>query len=415
VHLNVKSQGLSEIVNEGHLPAAWTTGGAFPDFPVLPFCPCSNTQFGQSSRWRNPTAWVGACGGDGCGGQERETTAMPKHDRPIELVNGVIPILDVGPYLAGKPDALEEAARDLRYAFEKVGFYYMKGHGVPRDLIAAMYEQARRFHAQPLEKKLRLLIDKHNIGYMPMGGSTFRTSTVNRNTKPSVNEAFFLRRDRRPDDPDVVANKPLRGLNQWPLELPEFKETVLRYMAAMEDLGRRLVKVYAVALELPENFFDSMFQQPSVVQRLSHYPARPNFAENEFSIAPHTDSGFMTLLAPNAIPGLSIRLPDGAWFDAPALDDAYVVNGGDVLHRWTNERFLATPHRVIHSGETSRYAIPYFFDPHFDTLIECLPSCHSARSPAKFPPITYEQYAVWFALRNYDHQKFAAVPDRIDA
>ncbi len=309
---------------------------------------------------------------------------------PAEMVGGVIPLLDVAPYLVGTPGALEKLGAELRYAFENVGFYYMKGHGVPPDMIASMYEAARRFHAQPMEDKLKLKINKHNIGYMPKGGSTARTSKVQRNTKPSVNEAFFLRRDRAPDDPDVIADKPLRGLNQWPSDLPGFKNTVLGYMNTMEALGRRLVRIYAVALDLPEDYFDPMFETPNMVQRLSHYPAQPHFEEDEFSIAPHTDSGFMTMLAPNVVPGLSIRLPDGMWFDAPAIDDAYIVNGGDVLRRWTNERFLSTPHRVINSIGKSRYAVPYFFDPHPDTRITCLPTCQSADNPPKFPSITYD-------------------------
>jgi isopenicillin N synthase-like dioxygenase len=193
--------------------------------------------------------------------------------RPDVMIDGVIPLLDVGPYLAGEVGALQKLGGELRYAFERVSFYYMRGHGVPLPLIASMFDAARRFHAQPLDWKRRLQIDEHNIGYMGMGGSMFRTSQVQRNTKPSDNEAFFLRRDRSPDDPDVIANKKLRGLNQWPSDLPGFKETVLAYMNTMEDLGRRLVRVYAVALDLPPDFFDAMFEQPSYVQRLTHYPA----------------------------------------------------------------------------------------------------------------------------------------------
>ena len=340
---------------------------------------------------------------------------MPDDLRADVMIDGVIPLLDVGPYLANEPGALQKLGRELRYAFERVGFYYMRGHGVPPQMIASMFEAARRFHAQPLDWKLRLRINEHNIGYMGMGGSMFRTSQVQRNTKPSDNEAFFLRRERSPDDPDVIANKKLRGLNQWPSELPGFKEVVLAYMKVMEDLGRKLVRVYAVALALPPTYFDAMFEQPSLVQRLTHYPARPQRGEDDFSIAPHTDSGFMTMLAPNDMPGLSIRLPNGEWIDAPVVEDAYVVNGGDILKRWTNDRFLSTPHRVINVTERPRYAVPFFFDPHFDTQIACLPSCQTADNPAKYPAIAYEDYAIWFATRNYEHQNHAATSEKVDA
>lgn len=315
----------------------------------------------------------------------------------------MIPMLDVSRYLAGDLDELPRLGGELRYAFENVGFYYLRGHGVPRSLIDAAFAECERFHAQPAEKKLALRINHHNIGYMAMGGSVARSSKINNNTKPSVNEAFFLRRERTPDDPNVIAGKRFRGLNQWPADLPGFRETALAYMAALEELGKQLVRIYAVALDLPWDHFDAVFDQPNMIQQFTHYPPQPFYEDNQFSIAPHTNSEFMTLLAPSALPGLSIRLPDGTWFDAPSDPDAFIVNGGDILRRWTNDRFLSTPHRVINTSGRARYAIPFFFDTHPDTLIACLPSCRSSENPAKYEPITYDEYALWYAMRNYAH------------
>jgi len=321
----------------------------------------------------------------------------------MDLVDGVFPMLDVARYFAGDESELPRLGQELRYAFENVGFYYLRGHGVPQSLIDAVFAEAERFHTQPIDAKLALRINEHNIGYMPIGGSIARSSKVNNNTRPSVNEAFFLRRERTPDDPDVIANRQLRGLNQWPPNLPGFRDTVLAYMNAMEAMGRRMVRVYAVALDLPPDYFDTMFAVPNMIQRLTHYPPTENPAENEFSIAPHTDSGFATFLAPSAVEGLSIRLPDLRWVSAPSIQGAFVVNGGDLLKRWTNDRFLSTPHRVVHTGGRHRYAIPYFFDAHPDTLIACLPTCQSPDNPPRYDPITYDDYAIWYARRNYAH------------
>ncbi|MGE0225397.1 MAG: isopenicillin N synthase family dioxygenase [Acetobacteraceae bacterium] len=328
--------------------------------------------------------------------------ALDAHVRP-ELLHGVIPMLDVSRYLAGDRDALPRLGAELRYAFERVGFYYLRGHDVPQSLIDAMFAEAERFHAQPLEKKLEIRINEDNNGYMPMGGSLARSSQVNNNTKPSVNEALFFRRERTQDDPDVLAGIRFRGLNPWPADLPGFRDTVLAYMNAMESLGRRLVPIYAVALDLPADYFDAMFERPNMIQRLTHYPPQPDYEDNEFSIAPHTDSGFATFLAPSAVPGLSIRLPDGAWFDAPSIPGAFTVNGGDLLKRWTNDRFLSTPHRVINASGQHRYAIPFFFDAHPDTVISCLPTCCSSDNAPRYEPITYHDYALWYARRNYVH------------
>ena len=315
----------------------------------------------------------------------------------------MIPVLDVSRYFAGDQNELHRLGAELRYAFENVGFWSLRGHGISRALIDAAFAECARFHAQPEETKQALRINEHNIGYMAMGGSIARTSKVNNNTRPSVNAAFFLRRERTPDDPDVIANKRFRGLNQWPAGLPGFRDTALAYMTAMEQLGRKLVPLYAVALDLPADYFDAIFAKPNMIQRFTHYPPRPAYEDNEFSIAPHTDSGFMTLLAPSAVPGLAIRLPDDAWLDVPADPDAFIVNGGDILRRWTNDRFLSTPHRAINASGRDRYAIPFFFDPHPDTLIECLPTCRSPDQPPKYEPITYDAYALWYATRNYVH------------
>src|SRR5262249_15601702 len=151
------------------------------------------------------------------------------------------------------------------------------------------------------------------------------------------------RRERAPHDPLVLAKRRFHGLNQWPANLPGFRETVLAYMGAMETLCRRLVPIYATALDLPPDAFDRAYTEPHLIQRMTHYPPLAADEAASLSLTPHTDSGFMTLLASNPVPGLSILLPDGRWVDAPVVADTFVVNGGDILHRWTNERFLSTP------------------------------------------------------------------------
>lgn len=324
---------------------------------------------------------------------------------PATMLGGRLPLLDAGPFLRGEDGALEALAAELRFALEEVGFYLLAGHGIEQALIERTYAAARRFHAMPLEAKLAVRINEHNLGYMPMKGSLNRTSIYNTNARPSVNEAFFLRRQRTPDDPDVIANKPLRGLNQWPEGLDGFREDALAYMDRMMRLGQALVPVYARALGLAADHFAGAFAQPNLILRLTHYPAVEQFEEGEFSIAPHTDSGFMTLLPANPVDGLSVRLKDGTWFDIPHVPGSFTVNSGDMLHRWTNEVFLSTPHRVRNVSPAARYAIPFFFDPHPDTMIAALPGTTGPDHPAKHPPILFDDYIIWFARRNYVHQQ----------
>ena len=143
---------------------------------------------------------------------------------PPNLIGGEIPLIDVGDFLAGKPGAAERAAAQLRFAFEKVGFYYLAGHGVPQALIDTAYEEAARFHAQPIEAKLAVKVDEHNIGYMPIA-RTPPPNAAAQGKKPSQNEAYFLRRERGPDDPDVLSNRRFHAMNKWPSEsdLPGFR------------------------------------------------------------------------------------------------------------------------------------------------------------------------------------------------
>ena len=140
--------------------------------------------------------------------------------------------------------------------------------------------------------------------------------------------------------------------------LPGFRDAVLAYQNAMEALGKSLLPLYAAALDLPPDWFDEAFAEPMFTLRLAHYPRQDVVEENVFGLAPHSDTSFMTLLAQNDTPGLSIRLPNGRWLDAPSLPSSILVNGGDLMRRWTNDRFLATPHRVINRSGQERYAMP---------------------------------------------------------
>lgn len=316
-----------------------------------------------------------------------------------------IPIIDLGDYLAGKTGALERVGADLRRAFEEVGFYFIVNHGVPRSLVDAVFEEARRFHDQPLEAKLAIKVNQHNVGYLPVRGATTRHSQLNANNKPNLNEAFFAKRDLPPDHPDILDGKPFRCANQWPEGLPGFRETAVAYQAALERLAKSLLPAYALALDMAPDAFDEVFREPMYTLRMTHYPQQPVVEENEFGLAPHTDTSFMTLLAQNRVPGLAIRLPSGRWIDAPAIDGAFLVNGGDLLRRWTNDRFLATPHRVINRSGLERYAIPFFFDCGADHVMAPLPTCVSADNPPRYDPITYAEYMTWYRNQNYDHAR----------
>jgi len=319
-----------------------------------------------------------------------------------------IPGLDMGPYLRGEPGAIDDLATRLRWTCQNVGFFYIENHSVPQALIERTFAASRRVHAMPIERKQEIELNEQNIGYMLVNQSIQGHSKVEKARKPNYNESFFCMRDRTPDDPDVIARKPFKGLNQWPRELPGFREDCLAYMNAVEDLGMRLLPVVAHALELPLHFFADYFNPANLQLRLLHYPIRDESEPEQYGAGAHTDAGFLTFLMQHGIGGLQIRRADGTWFDAPVLPGKYIVNTGDLLRRWTNDRWLSTPHRVLNVSGTDRYSIAFFFGPDLDRELACLSSCQDATHPPKYPPISYGQYKKEFVAANYFNPKSLA-------
>ena len=291
-----------------------------------------------------------------------------------------LPILDISRDPAG-------VARALNTACEDVGFFYITNHGVAAELLRLVFMQSARFHAQPLAQKERLAINAFHRGYI--GASSYR---LNEGLKPNLSESLVMMHELAPDDPELVAAKPLQGPNQWP-DLPEFRDTMLAYAAAMEELGRRLFVLFAKALDLPDDYFARSFDKPTTFLRLLHYPPQPEASsENQFGSAPHTDYGAITMLAQDDTGGLHVRHRSGDWIAATPIPGAFVVNVGDVMARWTNDRYVSTEHRVLNTGGGHRYSVPFFFDPNMDVTIDCLATCKSADAASKYPPVRYGDY-----------------------
>ena len=319
-----------------------------------------------------------------------------------------VPVIDIANFLAGKHGALASTAAELQHAQENVGFYVLTGHRVNQALIDGVFAQTAKFHAQGLDAKLALKANKDNVGYMPVKGSiTKATPVAGVKPQPNLVEAFFMKRDLAADHPDVVAGKRFRPANQWPESkaLPDFRQTMVAYMDALEGLGKSLLPLYAAALDLAPDWFEEAFSEPQYVLRCSHYPPHEPGA-GQFGIAPHTDSSFITLLPQSGLPGLAVLSQSGQWIEPPVIDGSFVVNSGEMMKRWTNERFLATPHRVINrTPNADRYAAPFFFDCTLDHSMECIPTCTDAGNPPKYGTTSYAEYMAWFYDRNYAHAK----------
>jgi isopenicillin N synthase-like dioxygenase len=317
-----------------------------------------------------------------------------------------IPVIDFGPVFSGEPGALPGVAAATRQACEHVGFFYALNHGVPEELIDRAFAASRQFHALPLADKLRLRLNENNIGYLPVNASIQGASTVHKATRPNQNESFFVSHDRGPDHPDVIARTPLRGRNQWPQQMPGMRRDMMAYFEALGAMCARMLPVFAVALEMPADFFAPFFAGEAHANlRFLHYPPQDAEEDNLFGQAPHTDNSFMTALARTDVPGLAVRLPSGEWFPPPIIPGTFLINLGNIMRRWSNDRFLSTPHGVLNDSGTDRYSIAYFHSPNVDSVIECLPSCVSAEKPARYPRAIYRDLVLEFYRANYFHQK----------
>ncbi len=310
-----------------------------------------------------------------------------------------MPEIDISPALNGMSSGIEQVGREIRAASQNIGFYSFLGHGISRELQESVFEASARFHALPNEQKLKIKLNSYFRGYQPLEGSTLKISTVETTLKPNQSESFFIRHEVEEKDPNY--GKPVQGPNQWPQGLPGFREVVLAYHNAMREMITALLPAYAFAMEQDDAAFRALFSPPSTILRMLHYPPHNQPRHNGvFGIAPHTDFGFVTVLAQDDVGGLEFRPRGGDWTPVSVIDNSFVVNSGDAVHRFTNGRFASTPHRVINtSSERSRYSIGFFFDPSLDTMIQPLPGFgDSDKTP---PPVLFLNHLIERLDANY--------------
>ena len=285
-------------------------------------------------------------------------------------------------------DALPLTAAAMR----QVGFFYLVGHGVPEQDFDTLYADMTRFFAldSSVKSKVHTVTNPHNRGWTPLGEETLDPE---RQTCGDTKEGYYIGREIPAGH--KLAHLPLHGPNVWPdaALLPEWRENMERYHAHMERVGRRLVRLLALTLGLDAAFFDDKFDEPMLMLRLLHYSAaRSEVSRGVYACGEHSDYGMLTLLSTDLNPGLQIKGKDGKWLDVPPRPHALIINLGDMLERWTNGVYRSTPHRVINTTGRERYSAPFFFEPNFSCVVECIESCVPPGEKPKFPPTTSGQH-----------------------
>jgi len=311
---------------------------------------------------------------------EQWDTSEPEDARPDD-----IPVIDLHDYFtSGSDAALNQVAEQLRVACEETGFISIVGHQISTEDMDATFEKVRQFHALPIDEKNKILMDRPDWPVGGMGYLPLKNRKLPARQTGNVNEAFIVKCDDQLNMDD----------NQWPADesLPGYRQSVEFYAQRMVELGRRMLPIYARALDMPADFFNDAFIDPLFRLRMTHYPPVEQSADNAFGIAPHVDTSFFTILAQDQ-PGLTVFSERRkVWVKAPVVKDAFVVNTGELLKQWTNDRFLSTRHFANNNtGNASRYSIPFFFNANPHYVMSCIPSCCDDNNPAKYPPISYSQ------------------------
>jgi isopenicillin N synthase-like dioxygenase len=313
-----------------------------------------------------------------------------------------IPVIDVSRLNSGDVRGWRQIAAEIGVACRGIGFFYITNHGVSEKLIKDAFQKSAELFALHAGQKdaMSMLRSRHNRGYVG-----FSAEALDPSKPPDLKEAFNIGLDLDANDPEVLANKPFRGVNVWP-ELLGFRETMLAYFDAVWRADRNLHRAFAIDLQLPPNFFEDKLDRPMATLRVLHYPPMPNtIAQGQLGAGEHTDYGNVTLLATNGAGGLEVRTRAGDWLAAPVIPGAFVCNIGDCLMRWTNGVYVSTPHRVVNRKGLERYSIAFFLDPNPEADVSCLPSCVSPERPSVYPPIRADDFLRSRLDPTYAHNK----------
>jgi isopenicillin N synthase-like dioxygenase len=284
--------------------------------------------------------------------------------------SAAIPIIDIGPLLAGAGGDAARVAREIRDACVDAGFFYVVGHGVDPALVDRLERASRRFFALAANEKAGVAMARGGRawrGYFAVGDEL--TSG-----RPDRKEGLYFGAELDARHPRVRAGTPLHGANLFPAQVPELREAVLAYMAALTAVGHALMGGISLSLGLAPSYLrERHTDDPLALFRIFNYPAAPAAeTDDAWGVGEHTDYGLLTILLQDGAGGLQVKTPAG-WVDAPPLAHSFVCNVGDMLDRMTSGLYHSTPHRVRNASGRDRLSFPFFFDPSWDARIAPLP------------------------------------------
>jgi isopenicillin N synthase-like dioxygenase len=313
-------------------------------------------------------------------------------------VGTAVPVIDIDGYFGGDPVAKRRVAREIGDACRSIGFLVVAGHRVPDALIERTHRAARAFFDLPDATKRLYMMPDPNIyrGYYAIGSNAVAYSRDDLAAPPDHREIFSVNRVSI-DETDPYYTSPLGrrifAPNIWPDIVSDFRASWTEYYIVMEKLARDLMRLFALALELDEYWFDEKIDKHMTNFIASNYPDQPEaLPRGQLRAGPHTDYGSLTVLKTEDKPGgLEVLDAAGNWMPVPVVPGTLIINLGDLMAQWTNDRWVSTMHRVVNPPRdraigSRRQSLVFFHQPNYDAMVECLPSCRDGG--AKYAPIT---------------------------
>ncbi len=306
-----------------------------------------------------------------------------------------VPIIDLQPYFSDTPEGKAAVARAVDEACSSIGFLVITQHQIPQDLIDRVSRVSQEFFELPLSDKRKADRPSPDTvrGYSAVTEESLAYS-LEEAAPGDLKESFSTGPANVPDDEyhHGPAAGPHFAPNVWPA-LPGMRETYAEYFAAMSDLSCSLMRIFALALEMEEHYFDDKIDKHiSMFRVLSYPPQEETPLPGQLRASAHTDYGSLTTVLPDS-PGLQVA-SGGGWIDVPHVPGAFVVNLGDLMMRWTNDRWVSTLHRVVNpqldnmQSNTRRQSLVFFHQPNYDAMITCLPGCTAPGETPLYAPIT---------------------------
>lgn len=294
-----------------------------------------------------------------------------------------VPLIDFSPFREGGEAGKQLVAAQIADACQQIGFFYLKGHGVPEQVSRDAFAASASFFHRPEEERAHCAATTDWYR-----GWIAKPKAAGLSRDSRLFEQYRIQAES-PESDGTPSGSIFYRPNRWPADMPDFRAACDAYYAAMLALSTDLLHAFAIGLGLPQTRLDDHFHRPLCQLSLLYYMPLPDYADLSVSnTVAHTDEGPFTILAQDAVGGLEVKRRDGVWIAAPPIAGAFTINVGDMLMWWSNGRYLSNSHRVRNKSKGERFSIPFFNNPDLDTVVQPLPELVALDGGVEnFPPV----------------------------